>query len=974
MRLAAIPAKAPFLDIVAARWLAEHPGNLGGGLILLPTRRAARALAEAFLRATHGHPLLLPRITAVGALDETPLALAGALDLPPAVDPVRRLAELSRLVLALPEAHGGVRSADGAWMLARELALLMDEAERAELDLPAALLSAAEGDYAAHWQATLRFLDIVTRSWPAWLESEGLCNPAWRQVRLLHAQAAAWRAGPPADPVWVAGLTGGFPAVAALVRAVAGLPTGLVLLPGLDGAMDAAHWDALDDAHPQAGLARLLNAIGARREDVERPGGTDARFSLLARALAPAAALAGWGEGGPPALDGLTLLSPPDAQGEAASIAMVLRDAIEQPGARAALVTPDRALAGRVAAELLRWGVVADDSAGEPLSETPPAVFLRLLARVVAEDFAPVALLALLKHPLAGCGMAPAACRAAARMLELRALRGPRPPGGLAGLREAADAAAAAGWEALPGFVARIEGCIAPVLRPDASLRVAPADHLAGLVAAAEALAATEAEGGPERLWGEEEGEALAVLLTAALESLPRLPDQAPDTLPGLLDALLEGAVVRSRRALRGRGEAEHPRVFIWGLLEARLQSVDTIVLGGLVEGVWPAATDPGPWMSRPMRARAGLPSAEERVGQAAHDFVMAACAAPVAVLSCPRRRDGAPAVPSRWLLRLEAMLAGSGAVLPQHPAGGWGAALDQPRHGQPTPAAPPQPCPPVPLRPKRLGVTEIETWIADPYAIHARHILRLRRLDPLEQATDAADYGSLVHDGLRRFLAEWAEAWPPDGHAKLRLAMEQALGAARLRPALREWWAPRLLRIADWVAGQEIARRALHRPVRIAAEVKGVWQRDGFELSGRADRIERRADGTLSLLDYKTGVLPSKSAADAGDAPQLPLEAAMAASGAFGAEFQGGAAELLYWHLSGGHQPGEARAILAGKPDELDSLVAEVSDRLDALVRDYRNPARAYLSQPHPGRVPRFSDYAQLARVAEWGGGSEPE
>ncbi len=976
MRLSAISAEAPFLDVLAGRWLAEPRNDgqtggsqTGGGLILLPTRRSARALAEAFLRAGDGRPMLLPRITALGALDETPLALNGALDLPPAVDPMRRLAELARLVMALPVAHGGMAAADGAWMLARELASLMDEAERAELDLPAALARAAEGDYATHWQATLRFLEIVTRAWPAWLAAEGLCNPAWRQVRLLRAQAAAWRARPPAEPVWIAGVTGGIPAAAELVRVVAGLPTGLVVLPGLDFAMPDTEWEALEEAHPQAGLARLLAGMGARREDAVAETASGGRFGLLATALAPAGALAGWHGAAVPDLTGLSLLSPPDAQAEAASIAMVLRQALEVPGARAALVTPDRALAGRVATELLRWGVVADDSSGEPLAETPPAVFLRLLARAVAEEFAPVALLALLKHPFAACGLAPAACREAARAFEKACLRGPRPLPGLSGLREAAERAGHS-----TAFLARFEACVAHLLRPDASVVLAPADHLAGLIQAAEALATADTFAGPAVLWGDEEGAALAAHLASALDALERLPDQAPRTLPGLLDALLEGEVVRSRRALRGRGGTEHPRVFIWGLLEARLQSVETIVLGGLVEGVWPPATDPGPWMSRPMRRLAGLPSPEERVGQAAHDFVMAVCAAPVAVLSCPRRRDGAPAVPSRWLLRMEAFLAGREMQLPRHPATGWAALLDMPQDGQPSPVSPPRPCPPVALRPQRLSVTAIETWIADPYAIHARHILKLRALDPLEQATDAADYGGIVHAGLHKFIARAGAAWPPDAQAGLREAMLAALGEARLRPALAEWWAPRLLRIADWVAEQEAGRRARLAPLRIASEVDGKWLRDGFELVGRADRVEMRADGTLAFLDYKTGAPPAKGAADAGDAPQLPLEAAMAEFGAFGPDYTGVAGELTYWHLSGAHVPGEARPILAGKPDELAALVAHVSDRLDALVRDYRDPARPYLSQPHPGRVPRFPDYAQLARVAEWGGGSEPE
>ncbi len=970
MKLRTIPPNLPFLDTLARRWLAAH-AEPSRGLLLLPTRRAARALADAFLRASDGTPLLLPRITALGALDEVPLTLAGALDLPPPVPELRRLAELSRLVLALPVEQGGAGSADRAWMLARELCTLMDEAERAELDLPAALEGAADAAHAEHWRLTLRFLDIVTRAWPDWLAANGLMNPAARAVELLKAQARAWEDAPPADPVWIAGTTAAIPAVAAMLRAVARLPLGLVVLPGLDTALPDNAWDALDDSHPQAALRHLLGGLGATRGDVDvwdGPATVPAgRVRTLSQALLPAAALSAWRAPAAPDLAGLHRLRPADAQEEAVAIAMILREALETPGHRAALVTPDRALAGRVAAELLRWGVVADDSAGERLLDTPPAVFLRLLARAVDERLAPVALLALLKHPLAAAGLSPAACRAAARDLESAALRGPRPPAGLPGLRARLDDATHPPASAR-ALLDRVEAALAPALRITAAASVAPGTALAALIEAAERLAATDTEAGPARLWAHEEGEALATLLAEALGTLARLPDFSPASLPGLLDALLDGPMVRTRRALRGRdAAAEHPRVFVWGLLEARLQSVDLVVLGGLAEAVWPPAADPGPWLSRPMRVAAGLPSPEERVGLAAHDFVGAACAAPIAVLSCPRRRDNAPAVPSRWLVRLDAFLKGQGLALPAHPATDWAGALDRPTHIRP--ATPPQPRPNVALRPRKLSVTEIETLLSDPFAIHARHILRLRPLDPLEQETDAIDYGSLVHKGLELFLKEYGAVWPPNADAKLRKAMERALVEARVRPALAEWWAPRLYRIADWVAGQETIRRSRAAPTRIVPEIAGLWALPDqkFQLRGRADRIERHADGSLAILDYKTGAPPTQTAVDQGFAPQLPLEAAMAEHGGFGPDLIGQVVELTYWHLTGGFEPGEARALFKGDAGRIAEAVATAGTKLRELIEMFDRPETAYRSVPHPGRAPRFSDYAQLARRAEW-------
>ncbi len=981
MNLHVLPPHVPFLDAVALDWLQRTPDPLqrAHGLILLPTRRAARTLAEAFLAASDGQPLLLPRITALGALDEAPLALAGALDLPPAVEHAHRLAALTRLILARRGADGAPRTADRAWLLAGELALLMDEAEREEIDLATALPDAADPAFAAHWSRTLQFLHIVTAAWPAYLAEHGLMNPAARQVALLNAQAAAWEHTPPTQQILVAGTTAGIPAVARLLRIVAGLPTGRVLLPAVDTTLDEDTWTQLDDSHPQAGLRRLLTGLGATRGDlrpwpIQPPSPIPPeRFTTLSRALLPATALHLWRGAHAPPLDGISRLTPADQQEEAAAIALVLRDALETPGARAALVTPDRELAGRVAAELLRHGVVADDSAGEPLADTPPAVFLRLLTRAVAEELSPVPLLALLKHPLTAAGLSPAACRAAARALEKACLRGPRPAHGLTGLRRALDRAAAPPEAA--DLLGRLEACLAPTLRIAAGIEVAPSDALTALIDAAERLAATDTTPGPSLLWAGEEGDALATTLSEIQQALPLLPDQRRSVLPGLLDAVLQGQVVRSRRALRGRGGTEHPRVFIWGLLEARLQTAGTLVLGGLVEGVWPPATDPGPWLSRPMRAKVGLASPEQTVGQAAHDFLAAANAAPQVVLSCPARRDGAPAVPARWLTRLEMFLAGHDMRLPEHPAVAWVRALDQPAD-RPRPAMPPRPCPPVVLRPRRLSVTEIETWLRDPYAIYARHVLKLAALKPIDEATDAADYGKLVHDGMRIFLAEHGTRWPPGAAGHLRRAMARALAEAGLREALVAWWSPRLDRIADWVADTETARRAIHRIAALAAEVSGTSEipRDGgrFALVGRADRIERRADGALAILDYKTGTPPTQKEVDAGLAPQLLLEAAMAEAGAFGAELAGQAGELIYWHLTGGYEPGEVRSLFKGDAAAIADAVAAARENLGALIDAYDQPDRCYLSQPHPARAPRFSDYTQLARVAEWAAAGE--
>jgi len=273
-----------------------------------------------------------------------------------------------------------------------------------------------------------------------------------------------------------------------------------------------------------------------------------------------------------------------------------------------------------------------------------------------------------------------------------------------------------------------------------------------------------------------------------------------------------------------------------------------------------------------------------------------------------------------------------------------------------------------VALRPRKLSVTEVQTWLEDPYAIYARHVLRLKALQPLEEETDAADYGSLVHKGMQIFLAETGVRWPANGAARLRAAMDRALQEAGLRPALAAWWAPRLRRIADWVAAEEVERRSQYRPLDIRSEVTGAWELAGldFVLRGRADRIELRGDGRLSIVDYKTGLPPTAKDVAAGFAPQLPLEAAMARAGAFDG-FRGETVELSYWRLTGGFEAGAATLLFKGDPVAIAEAVETADGKLRELIAAYDDPGRAYLSQPHAGRSPRFSDYAQLARVAEW-------
>jgi len=977
-RLFTIAPELPFADALVDGLLhgnildgvGEDPLALSRATILLPTRRACRTLSEAFLRQSDSGAMLLPRIRPLGDLDEDeagPAGLAEGGELPPALAPLRRQFLLARLILARdPQSH-----VDQAMRLAEELGALLDQAGSERLDL-AGLNKLAPERHATHWQKVLDFLKILVEHWPDILADNEALDGAARRNAVLDGLAEAWRESPPPGPVIAAGSTGSLPATADLLAVIARLPQGCVVLPGLDKELDDESWGGLGPSHPQFGLKQLLARLGAARDDAEpwpaphTPAGSPARAALVAQAMHPAETVGAWRDMppvDPEALENFTLLECATSSIEAGAIALRLRASLAQEGATAALVTADRGLARRVAAELKRWGIEIDDSAGAPLAKTAPGIFLRLSARLAAERAAPASFLAALKHPLAAGGIAPEFFRRMVRAVERAVLRGARPEPGLDGIERALRAEGedqAADWLT----------AIAEAAAPFAALTQGPAELAAlvrGHIEFAEWLAASDAELGAERLWAGEDGEAAAQFMAELAEHTPHAPGLDGREYPALLDALLEGRVVRPRYG-------GHPRLFIWGPLEARLQRADVMILGGLNEGSWPPEPDADPWMSQAMRAEFGLPPHERRIGLSAHDFAQS-CGAPEVMLTRARRVEGAPTVPSRWLTRLNAVLAPQGldAFVAQesHIWLYWQELLDAP-DTPPGPAAPPAPSPPVAARPRKLSVTQIETWLADPYAIYARHILRLRALDEIDADPGAADKGTVIHDILDRFIAELGGGAPDDALPRLLALGQREFARFERMPGVMAFWWPRFERIARWFVGNEIAWRAAAMP--LASEVSGNIVFDGpegpFTLTAKADRIDRLEGGGLVIIDYKTGTVPSETKVAAGRYPQLPLEALIAAAGGFLGVPAEEVTALAYWRLTGGEPPGELKPL----KKDVAELTEAARQGLSELIAKFDDPTTPYHPLPRPEAAPAWNDYEHLERVQEWSAGDGEE
>ena len=1012
-----IPPSAPFLTTLARAILAGDLPSPGGDkvdplalpftTVYLPTRRAARALREVFLSEAKGGALLLPRIEALGDPDEDAILFAvddaaeadsniGA----PAIGALPRRLALMRLVLAfgkqLRSASAAEPSAFGspvediplgqASQLAADLANLMDIVESEEVDL-SRLGSLVPDEFAGHWQLTVEFLKILTEHWPRYLEDNRLVSPVARRTTLMTLEAERLAKGSP-HPVIAAGSTGTVPATARLLEVIASLPNGAVVLPGLDLDLDQDSWSSVakHPEHPQFGMAELLRKLGVTRNDVAYVPGcapddrTRARLHLASEALRPAESTDQWQQfvAGQlvaetrarlaDALDGIRLVVAPTAHDEAEAIALILRSCIETPGKTAALITPDRVLARRVATRLRRFDLAIDDSAGVPAARTVPGAFLDLVLGAMETDFAPPELMAPLKHPLALLGRTPAQARADARALERGAFRDVYVGKSLAGARKALEAAGRErssgptllSAEARAGalhLAQDLEHAFAPLMalaegtHPAAKLTQA---H----IEVAEALA-RDAGGSPNELWRGDAGEALAVMLAELIDAGDDLTLALTD-YPPFYRSLVAGAAVRPRAAL-------HPRLFIWGPLEARLQQPELVILGSLNDGVWPRHQEAGPWLSRPMRETLGLLPPERRTGLAAHDFAQALGAREV-YLTRAHKVDGVQTVPSRWLQRLLALIKASkleARLEPGQPWAKWARERDRAAGFKPVEA--PEPKPPLAARPRGLSVTQIERWIANPYEIYARFILKLEKLKALGTEPDAATRGQIVHRVLHDFFRAFPDALPGDIEAALVEIADAYFVKLGGSPFVRAFWQPHFRRFARWFAATEPARRA--RAARVVTEVKGVLDIEvgaGFRLTARADRIDVLDDSAVVIFDYKTGKVPSANQVDNLFAPQLPLEAAIAEAGGFSDLGKRSVAGLVYIHASGRHEGDAARAASSGEPA---ALAAAARESLVALVARYDDPAIAYevKRRRDGGFSYDYDDYEQLARVKEW-------
>jgi len=1008
-RVFTIPASAPFLETLiralrAGRLIDGFPGAdplaLADATLFLPTRRACALAREAFLDATGSVAIALPRIVALGEIDEDELAFADAahgseaLELPPALGALERRLLLAQLVLRWAEQlkprRGDpaliVHSPAAAFALADDLARLIDDMTTRQVPWER-LDRLVPDNHDRYWQLTLDFLKIAREYWPAILSERDALDPAARRDLLIEAERR--RLERHDGVVIAAGSTGSMPATAKLLATIAALPRGAVVLPGLDTELDDSSWELIggnkDEApasgHPQLAMHALLRRMKIARPDVVALGTAAPRAKLVSEAMRPSAATERWAERIDPAtreaaLADVAVIEAANAEEEALAIAVALREAVQEEKT-AALVTPDRALARRVAAALGRWNIAADDTGGDPLSDTEAGVFARLVAAAGLDGLEPVTLLALAKHPRFRLGAAAGAHAKAIAALELAILRGPRPRPGSAGLAHAlasfrktdlhgSDPRRKVRDADLDAARALVEALGVALKSLEEIARTQSFTAIAALHAQA-LRALSRDEAGLEAAFAGDDGEALA----AAFEDIAAQVD-APIVSAFDYGDLFQAAIADRTCRRAGRPGA---RVRIFGLLEARLVHIDRVVLGGLTETVWPPEARSDPWLSRPMRLDLGLDLPERRIGLTAHDFAQLLGTHDV-ILSRAAKLGGAPTVASRFTQRLAAVVGETlwnDAIRRGEKYLHWARDLDR---AETVKAAPrPRPRPPIEARPSQLSVTEIEHWLRDPYTIYAKHVLRLAPLDAVDTPPGARDRGTVIHGAIGDFTEAYQKGLPDDPFAALIALGEKRFAPLQDYPEARAFWWPRFVRIARWFVAWETTRRA--NTVALHAETKGRLEIPAgdrvFTLTTRADRIERLRDGTFAILDYKTGATPTARQVSAGLSPQLTLEGAILAAGQFEGIEQGEAGAFAYVSLRGRDPAGEERPIVfddgpAGY--QADKALTRLK-RVIARFEEVETPYRALVS---PMWKTRYGDYDHLARVMEWSAGGEDE
>ena len=999
-----IDSNFSFLDVLATGFLNKIKFNrdvLAQSIFFLPTQRSAANFARCITNLFDNKTVILPTIRPLGDIMDEELFFENYDDHPnmeainqkKVISRLRRRLLLTQLVERFinPNGRGSSDKENlgnnyaGSVRLANSLAAILDRMQIEQVSLDK-LENFVPEEHAMHWQTTLKFLKLLIEYWPKILEEENLVDPATYTNIQLQYLAEKWKSSKSEQYITIAGSTGSMPATAELIKVVASLKNGAVVLPGLDQREDVIFKNLVveDPTHPQHMMYSLLDKLKVSPTDVKKwvpvtssavkQKSPDGRVKLISDSLLPPALSDRWRlltkKGVHKRdLENIVIIETEDQRAEAETIALIMRETLEQKGRSVALLTSDRNLARQVKSAASRWKLNIYDSAGYPFINNTYINFWCLVGEMVINQMAPISLLSTLKHPLANGGLPKAEFQKKVGQLELGFLRGERPEPGIDGLLDAVNRRrrpdknqknkkGVLDTDCIENLYAWLSE-LAPEIR---NFEVALASRSKTLQEMLSLhLALVEKLSGPIEFNGEtrETNNQILEILNDFYRNSRDFQKIDGTSYISLFENALSDFVIREKYQ-------EKPKLAILGPLEGRLSEFDRIIIGGLNEGSWPPDIKPDPWLGRSMQEELGLMDSSRRIGQSAHDFLQAFCA-PEIFLTRPRYQANSPTTPSRWLLRLSAIFRAidQDAIIKDRGQRwqDWQKLLDEPKPADYVNIVAPKPKPSREKRPRSFSVTEVGIWLRNPYAIYAKKILELEPLDPIDQMPSPADRGDFIHQTLETFVSAGIPENHEDAVALLIEKGREIFDRALEKPIVWAFWWPRFKRIAEWFVRHEAEGR--ENLLASYTEKRGVWEfvlnERPMQLRATADRIDRMKNDKWSIIDYKTGAIPSKREVEGGLAPQLPLEALILAKGGFKDLPAIECGQLQYYHLTGGIAPGKVHSF---NPS---TLILQTERGLLKLLNDFDNSEIPYLYAPDYSTAPIFDDYGHLARVKEW-------
>lgn len=932
-----IPFSAPFLETIADYLLSRQSTfSLSQWTIFLPTHRAGQALSDILFRKEKEKTFVLPRILSLGDLDPEEIVLSSQegtekLSFPrPIISAYRRKLLLASLISKFQYTDHPI-SFDQALIWAESLLSFIDEMQTEGIDLKTLKdVSFTSGGHAEHLEKIQKFLTLLGENWDKILEDEYCIESIVWQRQLMKAQADFLEKQQKDAPLMIAGSMGTIDSTSHLIKVIAHLNNGVVILSGFQQDLST---EILSPHHPQFLLRRLLDKIEVSPLEVQKLD-LNKKSSLFLEHIFDDQCKAE--ERVASCLENIQYVEASDEGEEARLVAIAIRKSLEEGKRKIVCISPNQKLLRRISTELRFWSLSVFREK-KPLIEEKTGSFLHLISLWFSEPFPAVSVASTFKHVFVS------------KKKETWLLFEKYVLGRWGGTLS---------FDALDYFSGRRTGEIDVQKEEEVKVfyqelkgffQSFPHERSLGFyLDKMEKILQwlLESDKKIEEIFLSEDPQTASEFqqLWADLRKSSSLMMEHPKQVSDIFFNLLS-------RHQAGNIRAENNDIILFmSPAEARFIEADFTILVGLNEGTWPAEVRVDPFFSSSMRHHIGLPSVENKIGQSAHDFLSFLCREGPILVTRSLKTGGSPSVPSRFLSHLTLFLNkhsvqfSSGENLK-----GWMKSLTEvPRLKN---LLPPAPIPPVSHRPKKLSITDIGVLLKDPYSIYAKHILKLVPLNGFASKDKARLFGLFAHHFLHRWHSHPEDFMRDAWVEKAKFLFECYMGPI---DQARLWWEKFLL-LFDWVKGKKKLKNSL-------TEVKGemILAQDAslFTIFGRADRIDWNENEAI-LIDYKTGAPPSLSDIKKGKAHQLALEALILLKNGFnGVPSQVALKELQYWGLLSGE-------IVSIKEEDLPAVVSQTRENLENLIESFQREDMPYLS--YPKGVVKGGPYDHLSRVQEW-------